>query len=100
MQVFYVLVPLNIMYDFLDKVSAFDTKHYFFDQNSFKRMIYMNLYEAFLASLKEYMKPAKYIHYKTKPLTYMLIVSLLKEICKLQSLTIQKKNGYYIEFRE
>jgi len=49
--------------------------------------------------LKEYMKPAKYIHYKTKPLTYMLIVSLLKEICKLQSLTIQKKNGYYIEFR-
>lgn len=124
MQIFHVLVPLNLLYDFLDKVCMFETnslgchqgrriigeevcfppshteEHYFFDTNSFKRMIYLNLYKPFLDSLKEYMKPMKYIHYTTKPLNYMLAVSILKEICKQQNLSMTKYNGYYIEYRE
>ncbi len=100
MQIFYILVPLNLLYDFLDKVCVFEMTNFFFDQNSFKRMVYENLYETFLTSLKEYMKPAKYIHYKSKPLNYMLVVSILKEICKQQNLNMRKNNGYLIEYRE
>ena len=98
---FYILVPLNILYDFLEKVCAFETNIFIFDTSSFKKVIYMNLYEPFVESLKEYMKPMKYLHYKTKSLNYMLVVSILKEICKQQKLTIKRnQRNYLIEYRE
>jgi hypothetical protein len=89
-KIFKIPVTLDILYELLDKICLLKETYYTFDNNSFNKMMYLELYEPFMQSLKSYYFPSKYAYLEKEPSPLHLIV-VIKQICKYHGLKVTSK---------
>ena len=83
----------NILFDFLNIYCSIENNHYIFDKLSYKKYEYNDLISEFLNTLKSYYKPAK-LYYLERELTYNNLFTIIRQICKFNSISYQSKIKY------
>jgi hypothetical protein len=101
MKYFHTPVTLNILFDLFDKVCLSKETYYVFEMTSFNKMKYLNLYEPFIQTLKEYYYPC-YYYYLDAELNLKNFMKIIKQICDYHHLkfTLKKvvlQSHYFIE---
>ena len=80
--IFSETIPIKTLYQFLETIHvSCDNTHYIVDENTYKKMIFMQWHIPFLQALKPYYLPSKQ-HYITRELTYKSFTNLLRQICR------------------
>ncbi len=80
-QLFKENVPEKILFDLLEQICLKTEKYYFVDTNAFKKMLFHNLHEPFLESIKLYYHASKRFYVERK-LTYNSFTNIIRHICK------------------
>jgi hypothetical protein len=101
-QTFKLEIPKNLIFDLLDQVCLKTDKYYFFDLNSYKKMLFCKLHTEFILSLREYYHTSK-TFYLTREITYGSFTNILRQICKYSSIELDSEmkynySQYYINF--
>ena len=91
--IFTKKIPIEMLYIFFDKIGIKKDKHYVFNYNCFRVMIYHNYNEEFIQSLLEYYTPSK-LYYLTRPITYNSFVTIIRQICKINNVEFKTKILY------
>lgn len=92
-QIFKNNVPSHILIDLLEKICLKTDKYYLIDMNAYKKMIFHNLQEEFLKSLKEYYHTGKHF-YLNREITYKSFTNIIRQICKNTSIMYTSKMKY------
>ena len=94
-QLFKVPVPLNLLFDLLDKICEKKNNHYIVELNSYKKMIYHNYQDDFCKKMLEYYHVSKQF-YATRKLTYTSFINILRQICKFHNIGFT----YYVRYSD
>jgi hypothetical protein len=101
-QIFRTIIPKELLYTLLDKISLKTDKYYLIDMNSYKRIKFYNLQDEFLSNISEHYQYSKKF-YVERPFTYNSFTNIVRQICKSNNLTFTSKikyneSKYNIEF--
>lgn len=101
-QIFRTIIPKELLYTLLDKISLKTDKYYLIDMNSYKRIKFYNLQEEFLSNISEHYQYSKKF-YVERGFTYNSFTNIIRQICKSNNLTFTSKikyneSKYNIEF--
>ena len=80
-------------FDFLDTICLRTDKYFLFDMNAFKKMVYQDSYVEFKNHLKQHYYPSK-IYYLERELTYTSFTTILRHICKSNSISYSSETRY------
>ena len=80
-QIFKNSVPINILFQLLDKISIKNDTHYVFNIIAFKKGVYTNEIALFFEQCKPYYHLSKR-NYLEKKITYNSFTTVLRQICK------------------
>lgn len=92
-QIFKEDVLNQTLFDFLEKICIKKEKHFIFDLNSYKKILFYNLYKDFTLQLEPHYHKAKQF-YLNRPLTYNSMTTILKQICKCNSISYTSETKY------
>ena len=105
-QIFKNPIPINLLFQLLDKICIKSDKYYLFSNTSYKKGLFDNSITEFIDSCKPYYHTSKQ-KYLDKKLTYTSLSTILRQICNYNKIkyTSQIKyekskydNGYYVYF--
>ena len=91
--IFTKKIPIEILYNILDKIAIKKDKSYLFNYNCFRIMIYHKWNEEILQSLIDYYNPSKQ-YYLTRPITYNSFITIIRQICKINNVEFKTKIMY------
>lgn len=86
-------IPINVLYDVLDKICIKKEKYYLFDFNAFRLLQYHELYPEFSQKIIQAYKPSKQF-FVTRPLTYNSFITILRHICRVNHVNFKTKFNY------
>ena len=92
-QIFRKNIPIEILYELLEKVCLKTEKYYLIDNNAFKKITYSNLHENFLSIIEEYYQESKKF-YIIRKFTYNSFVNIVRQICKTNDIMFTSKIKY------
>ena len=92
-QIFKKIVPVDILYQFLDKICESTPNSYILNINSYKKMLYYDYHVDFLKELVPYYHISKQF-YLEREITYNSMTTILRQICKSHQLKIESKMKY------
>jgi len=82
-QLFIKSVPINVLFDFLEKINCVKTeKYYIVDVTAYKRSVYLNVLEQFLIELKEYYYSSKHNYINNEVMNHNKFNTVIRQICK------------------
>ena len=88
------MITNDYFFSMLDKICLLkNEKFYIINNDAFKKMKYLNLYQEFTDSLKPFYKTSKQ-HYLTRPAKYTGFLTLLRHVCKANELIYSSKIKY------
>jgi len=92
-QIFKTQIPLDIFYNFLEKISLKNDNKYVINNNCYKRGIYNEVIQTFLENCKQYyyISKRKYIERK---LTYSSFLTIIRQICNSHKITYTSQIKY------
>jgi hypothetical protein len=94
-QLFKSVVPLQLLFDLLDKICEKQSNHYLVDLHSYKKMLFHNYHEDFCEEMMKYYHSSKQF-YITRKLTYNSFTNILRQICKLHNIGFT----YYVKYSD
>jgi hypothetical protein len=80
-QIFKKQVPLQLLYELLEKVCLKTDKYYLIDVNAYRKIIFYNHHLQFCESLKNYYHVSK-LFYVERKFTYNSFINIVRQICK------------------
>ena len=86
-------IPIEILYDVLEKTCIKKEKYYIIDFNSFRLLQFHNLFSEFADKIKPAYKPSKQ-KYVTRTLTYNSFVTIVRHICRINGIPYETKFNY------
>tara|TARA_B100000674_G_C37393548_1_gene712988 strand:+ start:284 stop:616 length:333 start_codon:yes stop_codon:yes gene_type:complete len=92
-QLFKLDPSKNILIEFLETNSEKKDKYYLFDKCSFKKAKLNLTIGPFIENIKEYYHESKQI-YVNRPLSYKMIITILRQICKYHHIPFFSKINY------
>ncbi len=92
-QIFKKNVPNNLLFDILDKICLKTDKYYLIDINSYKKLLFHQLHETLIESLKEYYHLGKQF-YLTRALNYKSFTNIIRQVCKNNSIMYTSEMKY------
>jgi hypothetical protein len=101
-QIFKQLVPINILFDFLDDVCDKTEKYYIFDNNAYKRALLEERISLFCNALVDYYYNSKK-YYVNREMNYIKFCTVIRQICKLNIVNyhtkiVYSKSKYHIPY--
>lgn len=96
-QLFKEEIPIELLTQFLDKVTDISSSVYLLDMNVYKRIKYHKYHFEFLSSLIPYYHWSKQF-YLERDFTYLSFITIIRQICKLHFIKINKLANYQISF--
>ena len=101
-QIFKEHLPINILYDFLEKICIKDNNSFIFSKVSFKKAEIFNLLNKFKHDIKLYYHISKQ-YYIDRELTFIRFTTIIKQICHLNNIEvitkiIYNKSKYEMEY--
>jgi len=92
-QIFRENIPINILFDILNKLCLKTEKYYLIDNNAYKKLIYNQYHEDFLTTILPYYQESKKF-YVTRELTYNSFINIVRQICKSNDIMFTSKIKY------
>lgn len=92
-QIFRKNVDIEILYGLLEKCCLKTDKYYLLDINAFKKMIFHNYSDSFLADILDCYHVSKQF-YVTRKLTYNSFTNIVRQICKSTGLMFSSQIKY------
>ena len=101
-QIFKNIIPSDILFTFLMEICEKKDCYYIFDNNAYKRSILEDKITPFCESIKDYYHISKR-HYITRELNYIKFCTVIRQICKLNSIKyntkiLYNKSKYHIPY--
>ena len=88
------MITTTYFNNLLEKICLLSTdKYYVINNDAFKKMKMLNLYEELTAELKPFYKASKQ-HYLTRPAKYNYFTTLVRHICKANKIMYVSKIKY------
>lgn len=92
-QVFKANIPLELLFEFLDKICNNSLDYYVIDENVYKKMLYNKYEMAFLAEILPYYHKSKQ-YFVTRKITYTSFANIIRQICNSNEYEIIGKKQY------
>ena len=92
-QIFKKNIPIEILFDLLEKTALKTDKYYLVDNNAFRKMVFHNYDKDFLNIILEYYHRSKQF-YVTRKLTYNSFIDIIRQICKHNNTMFTSKMKY------
>ena len=92
-QIFKKAVPKEILYDLLNIIATKKDNYYVINKIAYKKGEFKKLLEPFINSLFEYYHISKQ-HYITRKLSYNSFVTIIRQICRINSIKYESKILY------
>jgi hypothetical protein len=92
-QLFKLEVPLEIIWNFFNKVMVNFDKYLLLDKASFKKAEFNNLISPFYNELKDYYHSSKK-YYVERKITYPSFITIIRQLCKTHKIVIISKIKY------
>ena len=92
-QIFKNTVPNSILFTFLEKICLKTEKYFLIDMNAYRKMLFFNYQNDFLASLKEYYHLSKQF-YLDRKITYNSFTTIVRQICKNNNIMFTSQIKY------
>jgi len=92
-QIFKKNVPINILFELLEKICLKTDKYYLIDNNAFKKILYFNYQIDFLNEIESYYQDSKKF-YITRKFHYNSFVNIIRQICKSNDTMFTSKIKY------
>lgn len=92
-QIFKNIIPMHILYDFLNDICDKTDEYYIFDNNAYKRAILEERIKGFCHSVVNYYHIAKQ-YYVTRDMNYIKFCTVIRQICKSNSINFTTKILY------
>ena len=86
-------IPIEILYDVLEKICIKKDKYYIIDFNAFRLLQFHNLFSDFAETIKPAYKPSKQ-KYVSRQLTYNSFVTIVRHICRINGIPYETKFNY------
>lgn len=92
-QIFRNLVPPQLLFDLLEKISLKTDKYYLVDMNSYRKLIYNNYHNQLADDLVEYYHISKQFYIQRK-MTYNSFTNIVRQICKTNNIMFTSQIRY------
>ena len=92
-QIFKTRIDKEILFDFLDKVASKGEIKYIFDNNSYKRAIFLEILEPFIKEVKPHYHISKQIYVDKKP-SFKMLSTIIRQICRLNGIYYKQEIKY------
>ena len=92
-QIFKKSVPDNILFDFLSQITKLSGNYFYIDKYSFKKAVFLNIVDDFIAKLDEYYYSSKK-HYIQRKINFNRFITILRQICKFNNIPITSEISY------
>lgn len=86
-------IPIDYLYDVLEKICVKKEKYYIIDFNSYRLLQFHDLYTNFAERIIQAYKPSKQ-KYVTRTLTYNSFVTIVRHICRINGIPFDTKFNY------
>ncbi len=86
-------IPIEILLDLLDKICNKQNNYFIINKIAFKRGEYLNLFEDFTRSLKNYYFSSKHFYLDRKCI-YSSFLTIIRHICKNNNISYTSKIIY------
>ena len=86
-------IPIELLYDILEKICVKKEKYYIIDFNAFRLLQFHNLFSDFAETIKPAYKPSKQ-KYVSRTLTYNSFVTIVRHICRINGIPYETKFNY------
>jgi hypothetical protein len=80
-QIFKKIIPKEILFELLEQICFKTDKHYLFDLNAYRKLMFYDLYISFCEKLKDYYHCSKRIYIERK-MSYNAFTTIIRQICK------------------
>ena len=91
--IFINQVPTNMLIELLQNISVKHNNKFIFNKNAYKKGIFDNSIQEFIINCKPYYHISKQ-KYLDKKLTYNVINTIIRQICKFNNITFTSKIQY------
>lgn len=88
-------IPNQLLFDLLEKVCVKYDTHYVFNYTSFRKVVFLNLFDDFAEAILPAYISSKQYYVTTRPVTYNLVVTIFRQICSLNDLKYEVKREFY-----
>lgn len=92
-QLFKTPIPINLLFDILDKVCIKTDKYYLVNQDSYKKIIFHQLNEEFCQSILPYYHQSKHF-YINRQFTFNSFINIIRQICKFNNIAFSYNVKY------
>ncbi len=101
-QLFRTNIKNEVLFELLDKICQKKDRHYYLDQNAFRKMLFHGYDKEFCNSIKEHYYSSKQF-YVTRTMTYKSFTNIVRQICKHNNIMFNSSiryndSKYTIEF--
>ena len=86
-------IPIDYLYNVLEKICVKNEKYYIIDFNSYRLLQFHDLYTDFAERIIQAYKPSKQ-KYVTRTLTYNSFVTIVRHICRINGIPFDTKFNY------
>lgn len=93
-QVFKKDVPVNVLFDLLEKICLKTEKYYFLDQNAFKKLLFHDLYVGFREELRPHYHVSKRF-YIDRELTYRMFANVVRQLARTSNVRFDSEIKYH-----
>jgi hypothetical protein len=88
------MISTEYFFEILEKcVLIKSDKYYLINNDAFKKLRVLNMYEDFIEELKPHYKKSK-LHYLTRPPKYTYFTTIIRHICKANGIMYSSKIKY------
>ena len=92
-QIFKNPIPIDMLFSLLETICVHEENNFVFNNNSYKKGIFENSIPPFIESCRPYYHNSKQ-KYLDKKLTYNSFTTILRQICKSNSITYTSQIKY------
>ena len=92
-QLFKQIVPIDILFNFLNEICEKEHNYYKFNTDAYKRGLLKDIISPFLETVKPCYHKAKQ-HYIERKITYNNFVTVIRQLCNLHSIGYTSKINY------
>ena len=95
MKIFKKKMPIELLFDFFDKVKCEPEKKYIIDKTFFKKFQLYNLLQPLLDVCKEYYLESQKKYLLKKPFLYKSFNTIVRQICRINDIPFYYKIIYF-----
>lgn len=92
-QLFKQIVPIDILFNFLNEICEIEHNYYKFNSDAYKRAVLKDSISSFLETIKPCYHQAKQ-HYLERKVNYNNFVTIIRQLCNLHSIGYTSKINY------